>query len=467
MAICSINPATGEVLRTFNPMTEAEVTERITRAQAGFEYQRGLTLAERAAGLMRAATILDSKKLELAQLITLEMGKPIRSALAEVEKCAFNCRFYAENAPQWLADVPIATEASQSLIKFAPLGIVLAVMPWNFPLWQVFRFLAPCLMAGNVALIKHASNVPQCAMAIESVMVEAGFVRGEVQNLLIEGARVGSVLADPRVRAATLTGSEGAGRSVASIAGQNLKKTVLELGGSDAFIVMPSADLATAVKVATTSRMINSGQTCISAKRFIVEASIAAEFTAQLVEAFRALRVGDPNSPDTDLGPLATAAILRELHSQVERSIAAGAKCLLGGQPVASMGSKSYVYRDLSPQGNFYPPTILTEIPTHAPAYDEELFGPVAAVFAVPDLDAAIALANATRFGLAATVWTQDETEIARCLEELEVGAIFINEIVKSDPRLPFGGTKDSGYGRELGQYGLTEFLNIKTVWIK
>ncbi len=394
------------------------------------------------------------------------MGKPIRSALAEIEKCAFNCRFYADRAPQWLEDVPVITDATQSLIRFEPLGIILAVMPWNFPFWQVFRFLAPCLMAGNVALIKHASNVPQCAMAIEAIMIDAGFAQGEVQNLLIEGARVGRLLADPRVRGATLTGSENAGRSVASLAGQHLKKTVLELGGSDPFIVTASADLNTAVKVATTSRMINSGQTCISAKRFIVVESVATEFTNALVEAFRNLRVGDPNSPDTDLGPLATVQILQELHNQVVRSIDAGAKCLLGGKPVAHMESKSHIYRHLSPQGNFYPPTILTEIPTTAPSYREELFGPVAALFTVPDLDAAIALANDTRFGLAATVWSQDATEIERCLRELEVGAIFVNEMVKSDPRVPFGGTKDSGYGRELGQYGLTEFVNIKTIWI-
>ncbi|MFN5854694.1 MAG: NAD-dependent succinate-semialdehyde dehydrogenase [Pseudanabaenaceae cyanobacterium] len=467
MAIRSVNPATGEVLRTFTPFTTAEVEQCLSRAQTAFSHHRCSPLTERSEGLHRAATILEARKLELAQLITLEMGKPIRSALAEIEKCAFNCHFYAANAAQWLADVSIDTEASQSLIRFEPLGIILAVMPWNFPFWQVFRFLAPCLMAGNVALIKHASNVPQCAMAIEAVMIEAGFTHGEVQNLLVEGAKVGSILADSRVRGVTLTGSEAAGRSVASIAGQNLKKTVLELGGSDPFIITASADLDSAVKIATKSRMINSGQTCISAKRFIVVEPVAAAFTTALVEAFRNLRVGDPNSPDTDLGPLATAQILQELHHQVVLSVEAGAKCLIGGQPVASMDSKSHVYIHLSPQGNFYPPTILTDIPINAPAYGEELFGPVAAVFTVPDLDAAIALANDTRFGLAATVWSQDSLEIERCLNELEVGAIFVNEMVKSDPRVPFGGTKDSGYGRELGQYGLTEFVNIKTVWIK
>jgi succinate-semialdehyde dehydrogenase/glutarate-semialdehyde dehydrogenase len=383
------------------------------------------------------------------------MGKTLKSAIAEVEKCAWVCRYYAEHAAEFLADVPVTTDASHSFIRYQPLGIVLAVMPWNFPFWQVFRFAAPALMAGNVGLLKHASNVPQCALAIEQSIKQAGFPAGVFQTLLVGSEQVAPLIADERVKAATLTGSELAGASLAAAAGKQIKKTVLELGGSDPFIVLESADLTAAVTTAVTARLLNNGQSCIAAKRFIVEEAITNEFEQQLIEKFTALKVGDPMLPDTDIGPLATPGILKDLDYQVQESVKLGAKVLTGGQPLADR------------PGNFYPPTILTDIPPGSPAEVEEFFGPVALLFRVPDIDAAIKLANATPFGLGASAWTTNEMERDRLISEIEAGAVFINGLVKSDPRMPFGGIKRSGYGRELGIQGIHEFVNVKTVWIR
>ncbi|MDX2098466.1 MAG: NAD-dependent succinate-semialdehyde dehydrogenase [Leptolyngbyaceae cyanobacterium bins.59] len=461
MAIASINPATGETLRTFAPLTDQEIATRLTQAQTAFTAYRRISVEQRATWLRQAAQLLEAQKDDFGKLMTLEMGKPVKSAIAEVEKCALVCRYYADHGAEFLADVPVQTDAKLSFVRYQPLGIVLAVMPWNFPFWQVFRFAAPALMAGNVGLLKHASNVPQCALAIEQIFREAGFPIGVFQSLLIGASQVAALIADERVKAATLTGSEAAGASLAANAGQHLKKTVLELGGSDPFIVMDSADLETAATAATTSRMLNNGQTCIAAKRFIVAESIADAFIDRLVTKFRALKVGDPLDPDSDLGPLATPTILKELDEQVKACVKTGAKVLVGGDPRVLEVRSVPAYQ----KGNFYPPTLLTDIPPDAPARQQEFFGPVAMVFRVPDLDAAIDLANSTSFGLGASAWTQVDAERERLMEELEAGAVFINGIVKSDPRLPFGGTKRSGYGRELSIQGIHEFVNIKTVW--
>jgi succinate-semialdehyde dehydrogenase/glutarate-semialdehyde dehydrogenase len=382
------------------------------------------------------------------------MGKPIKSAIAEVNKCATVCRYYADHAAELLKDKVIETDASRSFVRFQPIGIILAVMPWNFPFWQVFRFAAPALMAGNVGLLKHASNVPQSALAVDAILREAGLPEGAFQTLLIGASQVEAVVSDSRVKAATLTGSEPAGASLAAIAGKALKKVVLELGGSDPFIVLETADLEAAVKTGVTSRMLNSGQTCIAAKRFIVQNAIADQFTQRLIEEFQALKVGDPFAEDTDIGPLSTPNILNDLDRQVEASIAKGAKVLIGGHRL-----------DLP--GNFYPPTILTEISPDNPAYYEEFFGPVALLFRVDSIENAIAIANDSPFGLGASAWTSNPTEQQQLIEEIEAGSVFINGLVKSDPRLPFGGIKRSGYGRELGQYGIQEFVNIKTIWIQ
>ena len=383
--------------------------------------------------------------------MTLEMGKPISAAIAEAEKCAAACRYYAANAEKFLADQPVRTDDGDSWIAFQPLGSVLAIMPWNFPFWQVFRFAAPALMAGNVGLLKHSSNVPQCALAIEEVFHRAGFAEGVFQTLLIGSDLVEKIIADPRIAAVTLTGSEGAGRSVAAAAGKHLKKSVVELGGSDPFVVMPSADLESAVSTAVTARMINNGQSCIAAKRFIVHAEIYDAFVKKFVSLVSAIRIGDPMDERTQLGPLATGAIRDELHGQVEKSVVQGAKALTGGKP-------------LDRKGFFYAPTVLTDIPSGSPADQEELFGPVASVFRAKNLDEAIALANGTRFGHGASAWTRDGDEQARFVEEIESGLLFINGMVASDPRLPFGGVKSSGFGRELGEFGIREFVNIKTV---
>ena len=455
MAIATINPATGQTIKTFTPLTDAEIETKLSLAQSTFEQYRHTTFTQRSQWLNNAADILEQDSLKFAQIMTTEMGKTLQSAIAEAEKCAKVCRFYAEKAEEFLADVAIASDASQSYVAYQPLGTILAVMPWNFPFWQVFRFAAPALMAGNVGILKHASNVPQCALAIESIIHRAGFPAGAFQTLLIGADRVESIIEDERVKAATLTGSEPAGAALASAAGKQIKKVVLELGGSDPFIVLESADLEEAVATGVKARMLNNGQSCIAAKRSIVAESIADRFESQLISQFKALTVGDPMQKDTDIGPLATDKIRSQLDRQVKQAVDRGAKVLIGGEPITDR------------PGNFYPPTILTNIPPDSPVAQEEFFGPVALLFRVKDIDEAIALANNIPFGLGASAWTRDTAQSKRLTAELEAGAVFINGMVKSDPRLPFGGIKRSGYGRELSSQGIHEFVNIKTVWIK
>jgi succinate-semialdehyde dehydrogenase/glutarate-semialdehyde dehydrogenase len=459
MPISSINPATGEILQTFDGLTEQQLEQKIARGAEVFREHRRTSFADRAEKMLRAAEILAQEKASFARTMTLEMGKPINAAVQEAEKCAWVCRYYAENAARHLADQVVETNATQSYLHFQPLGVVLAVMPWNFPFWQVFRFAAPALMAGNVGLLKHASNVPQCALAIEDIFRRAGFVEGIFQTLLIGSDAVQAVLEDPRVAAATLTGSEPAGRSVASIAGKQIKKTVLELGGSDPFIVMPSANFEEAVATAVKARTINNGQSCIAAKRFIVHDQIYDRFETEFVAAMKRLTVGDPLDEKTDIGPLATEQILNDLDQQVTQSAAAGAKILTGGR-----GQK---FEGRLAGGHFYEPTVLSQIPKTAPAFHDELFGPVASLFRISTIDEAIDLANATTFGLGSAAWTNDQKEQQQFIADLEAGCVFINGMVASDPRLPFGGVKHSGYGRELAEFGIREFVNIKTVWIK
>jgi succinate-semialdehyde dehydrogenase/glutarate-semialdehyde dehydrogenase len=443
MAIASINPVTGEVLKTFEPLTDQELEHKLALADRTFATYKHSSFSDRSQWMNQAADILEAKKTEFGIIMTIEMGKTLKSAIAEIEKCANLCRFYAEHASQFLADTVAQTDASRTLIRYQPMGIILAVMPWNFPFWQVFRFAVPCLMAGNVGLLKHASNVPQCALAIAEIFHAAGVPEGAFQTLLIGADRVANLVADSRVKAATLTGSEPAGQSLATIAGHHLKKVVLELGGSDPFIVLKSADLDLAVSTAVTARVMNNGQTCI-----------ADQFISKFVEKFKALKVGDPMQPETDVGPLATPQIVNELDLQVKATVDLGAKVLVGG------------YR-LKEKGNFYAPTILADIPLGAPPYQEEFFGPVASVFRVKNLTEAIALANSTNFGLGASFWSNDQQEIETAIEQIEAGAVFVNGMVKSDPRVPFGGIKRSGFGRELGLEGIREFVNIKTIWIK
>jgi succinate-semialdehyde dehydrogenase/glutarate-semialdehyde dehydrogenase len=454
MAIATQNPATGETLRTFSPLSSTEIDAKIQRGHAAFQAHRRTTFADRAQRMLRAAEILESEKDRWAAIMTTEMGKPIKAAGDEALKCASACRYYAETAEHALADEVIATNATQSFVRYQPLGVVLAVMPWNFPFWQVFRFAVPALMAGNTGLLKHASNVPQCALAIEEILCRAGFSAGEFQTLLIESAQVSQVIDDARVMAVTLTGSEPAGSHVASQAGKQIKKTVLELGGSDPFIVMPSSNLDDAAATAVKARVVNSGQSCIAAKRFIVHESIYGEFESRFVEAMRSLKVGDPMDPATEVGPLATPQIVSDLERQVKDALAAGARALTGGHRVQR-------------PGNFYEPTVLSGVPKTSPVYYEEFFGPVAMLFRVSNIDAAITLANDTPFGLASSAWTQDAAERDRFIDEIDAGQVFINGMVASDARLPFGGIKHSGYGRELGTFGIREFVNIKTVWIK
>ena len=453
MAIQSVNPATGELLQTFEPDTPAEVERKVALSAASFREWRRVSYADRARLMTRAAEILEQGKDRFGRVMTAEMGKPIQSARDEAAKCAWACRHYAENAQRMLADEAVETAATLSFIRYQPLGPILAVMPWNFPFWQVFRFAAPALMAGNTGLLKHASNVPQCALAIAGVFREAGFPDGAFQTLLIGSDVVADVIADERVKAVTLTGSEPAGIQVAAQAGRHLKKTVLELGGSDPFIVMPSAGVETAVRHAVRARVVNNGQSCIAAKRFLIAEPIADEFERRFVAAMEGLKIGDPMDEATELGPLATPQILEGLDDQVQRSVAAGARLLTGG-------------RRLERPGNYYAPTVLADVPESTPAACEELFGPVASLFRVPDIDAAIRLANATSFGLGSSVWTNSEAEQARFIDEIEAGLVYVNGMVVSDPRLPFGGVKRSGYGRELGAHGIREFVNIKTVWI-
>src|SRR5687767_4484766 len=453
MSIATTNPATGKTIQVFEPHTSARINECLDRAEAAYREHRRASFPERATHMRKAAGILDAECRDLGRLMTLEMGKPYKAAIAEAEKCATACRYYAENAERFLADEPVPVEGGKAWVAFQPIGVVLAIMPWNFPFWQVFRFAAPALMAGNVGILKHASNVPQCALAIEDVFRRAGFIDGAFQTLLIGSDAVEGIIADSRIAAVTLTGSEGAGRAVASATGKSLKKSVVELGGSDPFLVMPSADLKTAVSTAVTARMINNGQSCIAAKRFIVHTDIYERFLERFVDGVQSVRIGDPMEEKTQLGPLATGAIRDELHAQVQASISKGAKVLTGGKP-------------LDRKGFFYAPTVLADIPADAPAAQDELFGPVASVFRAKSLDESISLANGTKFGLGASAWTQDRTEQDRFIEAIESGLLFINGMVASDPRLPFGGVKSSGFGRELGEFGIREFVNIKTVKI-
>jgi succinate-semialdehyde dehydrogenase / glutarate-semialdehyde dehydrogenase len=454
MAIATVNPTTGKTLKTFEPLSAQEIDHKISRAAELFPRFSRLSFAERAKMMLKAGEILEYEKNELAALMTTEMGKTLRSAVDEAVKCAWACRYYAENAGRFLADDVIATTATRSFVRYQPLGIVLVVMPWNYPFWQVFRFIAPGLMAGNVGLLKHASNVPQCALKVEEILLRAGFPQGAFQTLLIGSDRVDEILEDPRIAAATLTGSEDAGIKVGMGAAKRVKKVVLELGGSDPFIVMPSANVGEAVQAAVKARTLNNGQSCIAAKRFIVADKIADAFESDFVQRMQALKLGDPFDEKTDVGPLATADAVTSLHADVEKSVSAGARVLTGGKPAEG-------------DGFFYQPTVLTDIPKDSPAYAEELFGPVASIFRVENLDEAIHVANDTRFGLGASAWTNDPAEQERFVNELEAGMVFINQMVASDPRVPFGGVKRSGYGRELSTYGIREFTNVKTVWVK
>src|ERR1700723_2577954 len=453
MAIATVNPATGELLTTFEPLTGAEIEEKLQLAASAFAKHRRTSFADRASKMQRAAEILEKEKDECARLMTLEMGKPLKAAVAEALKCATGCRYYAENAERFLADEIIEPGAKKSFVRYLPIGPILAIMPWNFPFWQVFRFVAPALMAGNVGLLKHASNVPQCALKIEDILRRAGFAEGVFQTLLIGSGPVDGILNDPRVVAATLTGSEQAGIQVGISAARRIKKVVLELGGSDPFIVMPSADLDAAVATAVEARVINNGQSCIAAKRFIVAAPIADEFERKFVKRMQEVRVGDPFDDTTQLGPLSSADAVASLDADVKKTVAAGAKVLTGGHP-------------LKRPGNYYTPTVLTDIPKDSPAYGEEFFGPVASIFRAKDQDDAIRIANDVRFGLGASAWTNDDKERERFINELEAGMVFINKMVASDTRIPFGGVKQSGHGRELGAVGIREFMNAKTVWI-
>jgi succinate-semialdehyde dehydrogenase / glutarate-semialdehyde dehydrogenase len=454
MAIASIDPANGKLLRSFEPLSDAQIEQKILLACKTFKEYKKVPFADRATMMLRAAEIVEKEKEAFGRLMTLEMGKPYRAAVDESAKCALACRYYAENAERFLADEAVVTSAKKSYIRYQPVGPVLAVMPWNFPFWQVFRFAAPALMAGNMGLLKHASNVPQCALMIEEIFRRAGFPVGSFQTLLIGSDKVEGILADPRIAAATLTGSEGAGIQVGVAAAKRIKKVVLELGGSDPFIIMPSANLEEATTTAVKARVQNNGQSCIAAKRFIVAESIAAEFEKMFVKKMESLRIGDPFEESTELGPLATADGVETLDADVQKTIKAGARLLTGGKRVEI-------------PGNYYAPTVLADIPKGSPADCDELFGPVASIFRAKDIDDAIRIANSSPFGLGASAWTNDAAEQERLINELESGMVFINKMVASDPRVPFGGVKRSGHGRELGVYGIREFTNIKTVWIQ
>src|SRR6266481_1529983 len=453
MAIASINPATGEKLKEFKPHNDADIEKALRQAATAFEKCRGEPFPKRAQLMVEVAALLEREKQELACTMTLEMGKLLRDSVAEIEKCSRGCRYYAENAERFLEDEAAQTDARRSYLHYEPMGPILAIMPWNFPFWQVFRFAAPALMAGNVGILKHAANVPQCALAIEQVFCRAGFDEGAFQTLLIEAEQAEKVIVDPRIKAVTLTGSERAGSIVSSVAAREIKKSVLELGGSDPFIVMPSADFGLAVSTAVKARTINTGQSCIAAKRFFIADKIYDDFLQKFVEQMRTLKVGDPFDETTEIGPLATEQILNGVHQQVQKSIAAGAKLLTGGNRIAGPGF-------------FYEPTVLVDVPKDSPAYREEIFGPVAAVFRVQDSAEAIEMANDSEFGLAASAWTNDPIEQELFASELESGMVFINAMSASDPRLPFGGVKRSGFGRELGAAGIREFMNAKTIWI-
>jgi succinate-semialdehyde dehydrogenase/glutarate-semialdehyde dehydrogenase len=456
MAIATTNPATGEVLKTFDPMTESQVADRLARAAAGFETLRRTSYEQRAGWMRAAADILDAEVDGIARVMTTEMGKTLVAARAEVAKCARGCRFYAEHAERFLADEPTdpaAVDATRAYARYEPLGPVLAIMPWNFPLWQAMRFAAPALMAGNVGLLKHASNVPQTALFMEELFTRAGFPDGAFQTLLIGSDQVERVLTDPRVRAATLTGSEAAGRAVAAIAGRELKKTVLELGGSDPFVVMPSADLERAAAVATTARCQNNGQSCIAAKRFLVHTDVYDQFAEAFVAKMSSLVVGDPMADGTDVGPLATEQGREDVDEQVRDAVGHGARVRCGGE------------RPDGP-GWWYPPTVVTDLTPRMRMWSEEVFGPVAGLYRVGSYEEAVEIANGTDFGLGANAWTRDPAEQERFVADLAAGAVFINGMVTSYPSLPFGGIKNSGYGRELSAHGIREFCNLKTVWV-
>ncbi len=453
MSLQSINPATGEILETFDETSGQELERTLASAHAAFVEWRTAPFARRAQRLQEAARVLRARKAEYARAMTLEMGKPIVQAEAEVDKCAWVCEYYAEHGEALLAEQPRQTDASRSYVRFDPLGPVLAVMPWNFPFWQVFRFAAPALMAGNAAVLKHASNVPRCALAIEEVFTAAGFPRGLFATVLVGSSAVAALIADPRIVAVTLTGSDLAGSKVAEHAGRALKKTVLELGGSDPFIVLADADLAAAARTAADARLVNSGQSCIAAKRFIVVEPVADRFLERFLDELRSRRVGDPMARETQVGPLARVDLRDALQRQVEESVKRGARLLLGGKIPPGKGA-------------FYPPTLLAAVDKGVPAFDEETFGPVAAVVRAKDETDAVRLANDSAFGLGASLWTQDRARAERVAAQIEAGAVFVNGLVKSDPRLPFGGIKRSGYGRELSEYGIREFVNIKSVWI-
>jgi succinate-semialdehyde dehydrogenase/glutarate-semialdehyde dehydrogenase len=455
MTITAINPATGDTVKTYEEMTPEEVRHVISQAHETFLDWKLVPFAERARMMQRAAHILRENAKAYGVLMAEEMGKPVKDGRAEAEKCAWVCEYYAENAETFLQPEVIPTDASKSFVTFQPLGVVLAVMPWNFPFWQVFRFAAPALMAGNTAVLKHASNVPGCALAIEEVFRQAGFPEHAFRTLLIGSKYVEAVIENPLVTAVTLTGSTPAGRSVARKAGEMIKKTVLELGGSDAYVVLADADLEHAVSTCVASRLINAGQSCIAAKRFVVVESVRQRFEEGFVAQMRAAKVGDPLDEHTQVGPLARHDLRDDLHQQVQASLAKGAACLLGGEIPAGKGA-------------YYPPTVLTQVKKGMPAYDDELFGPVASIIAVPDEKTAIRVANDSVFGLGAAVFTQDIARGERiAAHELEAGCCFVNALVKSDPRLPFGGIKESGYGRELAPYGIKEFVNIKTVYVR
>ncbi len=453
MIMQSVNPATEDVIATYAALSPAEVDARLDVARAALRVWRATSFAERGALLRRAAAYLRAHQARLAAIITAEMGKPIGEAEAEIEKCAWNCDYYAEHGARFLADEPVATNAHESYVAFAPLGTVLAIMPWNFPFWQVFRCAAPALLAGNTVVLKHASNVSGCALALEAVFREAGGPEGVFQSLLLPASAVGAVIADPRIAAVTLTGSDTVGSQVAQAAGAALKKTVLELGGSDAFIVLADADLDGAVQYAVRSRFQNAGQSCIAAKRFIVEDAVAAEFTARFTEAVAALRVGEPQDRATQVGPLARGDLRDALHRQVQASVAQGARCLAGGEPVVG-------------RGWYFLPTVLADVTPTMPVFREETFGPVAAIATARDADHAVALANASSFGLGGNLWTRDTARAKQLARRIESGGVFINGMTASDPRLPFGGVKRSGYGRELSSFGIREFVNIQTVWV-
>jgi succinate-semialdehyde dehydrogenase/glutarate-semialdehyde dehydrogenase len=454
MSMETVNPASGEKTREFHTWGEAEIESALKQAAGAAPDWRATSFAERSALMRAAAAELHARTEHYADLITLEMGKLAGEAKAEVEKCAWVCDYYAGNAEEFLADELIDTDAGKSYVAYQPLGTVLAVMPWNFPFWQVFRFAAPGLMAGNTGLLKHASNVPQCALAIEEVFNRAGFPAGVFRTLMISASQVETVISDSRVHAVTLTGSETAGRKVASTAGDQLKKSVLELGGSDAFVVLEDADLDVAAKVGTAARLLNCGQSCIAAKRFIVVDAVAEEFLQKLKQRMSALKIGDPADGDAGIGPMARADLRDELQHQVDDSIAAGAVAALGCKPVEG-------------EGYYYPPSILDRVQPGMRAWTEELFGPVAIFIRAKDEEDALRIANDSRFGLGGSVWTTDSERGERFALRMESGSTFVNGMVKSDPRLPFGGIKASGYGRELATHGIREFVNAKTVWIK